>query len=328
MANLAQEEADRFFNYKPSPTSHPDDKDYDREEVDSENEKSRTRIIRSSRKQEFDEDEDTDDEHATNMGTTTGTKNSYTLPSTTHYANTGPKGVIADAQNYHKARRSTFRRTIHSITDTLSFGQKQRTTPILPEKHMRNGNSSGSDVDLDDDDEFMDRWRQQRLEELQSQFSSGNQSRPYSPARRTYGTLDQVDANGYLNAIENVPKETNVVVLLHDPNNEDSVEVEDELKMMAYKWSHIRFVKLHHEIAEMETVDIPAILAYRGGDVFATISGAEREGLEGILRSQGVLTSQEELHFDQGAYRRQHALAFLRCRRQQKIRQGQSKTTN
>lgn len=80
-----------------------------------------------------------------------------------------------------------------------------------------------------------------------------------------------------------------MVVLLFDSDNKDSNEVEDELKTMAYRWSHIKFVKLHHEIAEMQTVDIPAILAYKGGDVFATISGAEREGLEGILRSQGVL---------------------------------------
>lgn len=33
----------------------------------------------------------------------------------------------------------------------------------------------------------------------------------------------------------------------------------------------MRFVKLHHEIAEMDHIQAPAILAYRGGDVFTTI---------------------------------------------------------
>lgn len=280
MSNPAQEEADRLFSQKETAISHPEDRE---KEDYSEDEKPRTRIIRSSRRDE--EDQDTDDEE--NMATMTSTK-SYTIPTTAHYVNTGPKGVIADAQNYHKARRSTVRKTLHSISDTLNFGQQKRSKAILPEKRSNSGNSSGSDLDLDDDD-FMQEWRQQRLAELQEQFSATGQSRNYSPGRRTYGTLDEVNADGYLNAIENVPKETHVVVLLHDPYDKNSLEVEDELRTMAYKWTHIRFVKLHHEIAEMETMDIPAILAYRGGDVFATISGANRKEIEGILRSQGVL---------------------------------------
>jgi len=288
MSNLAQEEADRLFNNKTIPTSHPEDKYDSASEADDE--KPSHRGIRSSRRDD-DEEEDQgtdDDETAANMATMTSTKTSYTLPSTAHFANTGPKGVIADAQNYERARRSTFRRTLHSISDTLSFGPRSRSRGHIPEK-IKGGHSSGSDIDLDDDDTFMHEWRQQRLAELQDQYSAGTHSRARSPGRRSYGTLDQVDADGYLNAIEKVPRETSVVVLLFDPNSKDSLEVEDELKTMAYRWSHVKFVKLHHEIAEMETVDIPAILAYRGGDVFATISGAERDGLEGVLRSQGVL---------------------------------------
>lgn len=288
MSNLAQEEADRLFNNKTGPASHPEDTHGPTSEADDE--KPSQRAIRSSKREDEEDQGTDDDESAENMATMTSTKTSYTLPSTAHYANTGPKGVIADAQNYHRARRGTLRRTLHSISDTLSLRSRSRSRGHIPEKTIRNGNSSGSDIDLDDDDdEFMQQWRQQRLAELQDQYSSGNQSRTRSPSRRTYGTLDHVNATGYLNAIENVPRETNVVVLLFDPANQDSLEVEDELKTMAYRWPHVKFVKLHHEIAEMETVDIPAILAYRGGDVFATISGAERDGLEGVLRSQGVL---------------------------------------
>jgi len=295
MSNPAQEEADRLFNNKEGPTSHPEDRRNSLSESDDE--KFSRRVIRSSRKDD-EEDQDTDDEEtAANMASMTSTKASYTVPSTAHFANTGPKGVIADAQNYHRARRSTFRRTLHSISDTLSFSPRSRSRGrYSPEKPttIRNGdgNSSSSDIDLDDDnDEFMRQWRQQRLAELQDQYSypPGNDGRTRSPgSKRTYGTLDHVNANGYLDAIENAPKDTNVVVLLFDPTSPASREVEDELKTMAYRWSHVKFVKLHHQIAEMETVDIPAILAYRGGDVFATISGAEREGLEGVLRGQGV----------------------------------------
>jgi len=295
MSNPAQEEADRLFNNKAGPTSHPEDRHDSLS--GSDDEKPSRRVIRSSRRDDDEEDQDTDDdETAANMATMTSTKTSYTLPSTAHYANTGPKGVIADAQNYHRARRGTFRRTLNSISDAFSFPRSRSRGGHIPEKPATrtngNGNSSSSDVDLDDeDDEFMHQWRQQRLAELQDQYSHapGTGTRTRSPgSKRTYGTLDHVNATGYLDAIENAPKDTNVVVLLFDPANPDSREVEDELKTMAYRWSHVRFVKLHHQIAEMETVDIPAILAYRGGDVFATISGAEAEGLEDVLRGQGV----------------------------------------
>ena len=40
---------------------------------------------------------------------------------------------------------------------------------------------------------------------------------------------------------------------------------------VARKHTAVRFIKLHHEIADMEHVEAPALLAYKGGDVFATI---------------------------------------------------------
>lgn len=47
--------------------------------------------------------------------------------------------------------------------------------------------------------------------------------------------------------------------------------MEDCLTSLARKHATTRFVKLHHEIAEMDEVQAPAILAYKGGDVISTI---------------------------------------------------------
>ena len=63
-----------------------------------------------------------------------------------------------------------------------------------------------------------------------------------------------------------------------------SAAVEDRLANIAQKHITTRFVKLDQEIAEMEHVDVPAILAYRAGDVFATLSGCRPDGLEVMLR--------------------------------------------
>ena len=58
----------------------------------------------------------------------------------------------------------------------------------------------------------MRKWRESRMQKLQSQ-----NMRRSSPRRRVYGTVDAVDAAGYLDAIEKVTSDTVVVVCVYDP---------------------------------------------------------------------------------------------------------------
>ena len=69
----------------------------------------------------------------------------------------------------------------------------------------------------------------------------------------------------------------------------ESAAVEDRLSNLARKYITTRFVKLDHEIAEMEHIDVPAILAYKAGDVFATLSGCHPDGLETSLQRSALL---------------------------------------
>jgi hypothetical protein len=61
------------------------------------------------------------------------------------------------------------------------------------------------------------------------------------------------------------------------------------LTTIARKHSTTRFVKLHHEIAEMDHVNAPALLAYRGGDVFTSIIDIPRQLPKGRPCSAGSL---------------------------------------
>ncbi|OAP63096.1 hypothetical protein AYL99_02323 [Fonsecaea erecta] len=298
MADLAREEADRYFSHRDHLTSHPedrDDDDEDRSDVDAEPEPAFDNLS----------DPGTDDDTAGNMATMTTTKTTYHLPSQVHYANTGPKGVIADAQSFARAKQSTFRQRLTSFANNLTSNGKAAAIPTVTEKSDKRKTiisgspkstpSSNSDTNMtlsDDeaDSEFMKAWRANRLQELSSQSQSAyNSHRRHSPSQRTWGRFVEVDANGYLDAIEKVSNETVVVVMIYDPSSSASAAVEDELSMLAYKHNTTRFIKLHHEIAEMETVEIPAILAYKAGDVFATVSGARAEGLEGVLLQNRVI---------------------------------------
>lgn len=283
MADLAREEADRYFSHRDHLTSHPEDRD------------------NSSRNSSEDPTEPTfdgsrsdpgtdDDDDSQNMATMTATKTNYNIPSQTQYANTGPKGVIADAQSFARAKQTTFRQRLASFGRSLTNTKPSDLGTTPSEKQTKVSQSAASDSDSlglsedDADSEFMKTWRANRLQELSSQSAAQYSSqRRQSPSQRTWGTLVEVDANAYLDAIEKVSDESVVVVMIYDPGSTSSIEVQDELGMLAYKHNKTRFVMLHHEIAEMNAIEIPAILAYKAGDVIATISGAKAEGLEGTL---------------------------------------------
>lgn len=196
--SLAQEEVDRLFNEKPRVRGHPED--HDNDESDSGN----------------DSDIDSNDNHNHNHNMVAKPA-PYHVPSTTFAANTGPKGVIADAQAYERARKKSFRRTLMSAAG-LSRGHDAQQPPQQSQQQQSGGgldpNLTQPASDEGEDDRFMRQWRQARMEELQQEPVR----RRMSPGgKRRYGTVDSVDANGYLDAVEKSPPDTVVVVCIYDP---------------------------------------------------------------------------------------------------------------
>lgn len=131
----------------------------------------------------------------------------YHVPNTVFDANTGPKGVIADAQAFERARKKSFRRTL------LSAAGLDHGSPFNS-KSTRDESPAGESSSSEDDDEarFLRKWRASRMHELQNR----NTRRP-SPRGRRFGSVETVDAVGYLDAIEKVTSETVVVVCIYDP---------------------------------------------------------------------------------------------------------------
>ncbi|RAO71007.1 uncharacterized protein BHQ10_007019 [Talaromyces amestolkiae] len=219
----------------------------------------------------------------------------YTVPSTVFEANTGPKGVIADAQSFERARKKSFRRTLLSAagldSNSRLFGGNGSSNN---NNNITQHSQTSSSPPSDEEDEFMRRWRESRLQELQER----SQRRP-SPSKRVYGRVDTVDAEGYLNAIERVASDTVVVVCIYDHESSVSAQVEDAIEVVARKHITTRFIKLHHEIAEMSHIDAPALLAYKAGDVISTLVDIPRQiprggkissiSIEDLLKQNRVL---------------------------------------
>jgi hypothetical protein len=125
---------------------------------------------------------------------------------------TGVKGVIADARSYEEARRNgSWRSRLspgRSSRNTSTSRADKRASTISFLKDDGEGSAS-------EDEEFLERWREQRRKELESE-GAGIRNRRTSPSVRRYGRFDEVDALGYLDAIEKVTRDTVVVVFVYD----------------------------------------------------------------------------------------------------------------
>lgn len=205
----AQDEFDRLIQAnRDSSRTHPEDRDQSDSDSPANN-----AAADDDQYELSDADSDYADHIRREDGNMVSRTAAYTVPTTVFEANTGPKGVIADAQSFERARKKSFRRTLLSAagldSNSRLFGGNGSNNNITqPQQHSQTSSSPPSD----EEDEFMRRWRESRLQELQER----SQRRP-SPSKRVYGRVDTVDAEGYLNAIERVASDTVVVVCIYDP---------------------------------------------------------------------------------------------------------------
>lgn len=199
MSNAAQAEFDAIYDaQEKNTTTHPEDaRDFSSSDNDS-------TTLRSS-------NDGSSSPRSTAMPSAT-----YHIPSTTNFnANTGPKGVIADARSFDTAKKRSFRQTLRAYSNgELSpplFGKSKK-----PAFNFAHEKSPSPDASADDDeDDFMRTWRADRLNEL-ANMNQDVRTRRSSPSVRKYGTLVTVDPIGYLDAIEKVHADTTVIVLIYD----------------------------------------------------------------------------------------------------------------
>ncbi|CAG5180809.1 uncharacterized protein ALTATR162_LOCUS9435 [Alternaria atra] len=204
---------------------------------------------------------DTDDE----LDIPADMRANYYMPNMRSEANTGPKGVIADAQAFEQAKKQARRFTWKSKS-TAQAPAQYNVSAYRDEKNT----SSGSDDEMDEG--FMRQWREARLRELQN-VGERIRSRTNSPSRRIYGGMPLVDGEGYLDAVDKTASGTVVVVFIYnsDPRALVSQTFESVMHDVAKRNDTVRFVKMYNDDAEIEDTGVPAVLAYKGGEKFADI---------------------------------------------------------
>lgn len=200
MSNPAQDEVDALLaQQEKKPSIHPEDAVHSSDHSDTESENDTTVYAH------HDDDDDDDGNTLASQTTAAMPTVAYYIPNDTNLdANTGPKGVIADARSFEKARKRSFRQTLQAFSrSVLELPREKSSSPT-------------SDLSTDEDeDEFMRTWRESRMQELQT-AGSDIRTRRQSPSKRRFGNCDVVDALGYLDALDKLPSDTMVVVCIYD----------------------------------------------------------------------------------------------------------------
>jgi hypothetical protein len=237
---------------------------------------------------------------------------------------TGVKGVIADARSYEQAKKTKWvdrvlaaRRSVFGM-DVLSGAGRNRSSS---RGESASGESAGEGPD---EERFLQQWRESRRRELEATSRNGPiRSRRTSPSVRIFGRLDEVDAMGYLDAIEKVARETTVVVFVYDHEvcyhpagarsdgegradrlmrlqSQVSTTIEHALLPIVCAYPTVHFVKVHYSDIEFDNAAVPAILSYRNqGDLFANLTGViemipdhddfDSDSLKRLFQSHGIL---------------------------------------
>lgn len=272
--SAAQDEFNELIRDKSQRTRHPEDDDDDAQSFLN-----------------LSEDEDDDRQDYSNPpspGLDTATPRASTsIPTRRYAANTGPKGVISDAQNFRDSRASA--RSSMASTRGPAAARSSSSRPVPPENGIEEEDDELDDLDEEDgpdDKGFMARWRQSRIRDMQS-GSRESKMHLNGRSKNAYGGIATVDGEGYLDAVDNSGSDTVVVVYIYDEyvsflsgtvsvmrdltsrQSQVSDLFETCLRSLAGKHRDTRFVKLHYDDAEMEPAGVPAIIAYRGGEKFA-----------------------------------------------------------
>ncbi|KAH8722451.1 thioredoxin-like protein [Phaeosphaeriaceae sp. PMI808] len=260
----AQDEFNELMRDKDRDTRHPEDRHHDSDLSDPESDTAANDYL---------EKIDTDDE----LDIPADMRSNYYMPSLRSEANTGPKGVIADAQAYELARKQANRYTWKKNNSNNNNGGNSQAQYSSTAKAWHEKEPLSDD---DTDEGFMRQWRANRLKELGQKI----RSRTNSPTRRIYGTFPIVDGEGYLDAIDKSPRDTIVVVYVFGVEPTDSKrrwseekiainrKVEECMQEVAKRNDTVRFIRLNNADAEIVDDGVPAALAYKGGELFASVT--------------------------------------------------------
>ena len=190
--------------------------------------------------------------------------------------NTGVKGVLAD---YREAKQQEQSMKEKERLDELE-ALYQATHPAMRRAEdcitSTNNNNDTNDRDndsYDEDDDFLKRFRNQRLSELKQQQQQ--RSTTSFPPKALFGSLTSVTPEEYVKLVDNMNNinidDYYLIVHLYESSIQQCQILHSTLDKLASSWleHHVQFIEVDALDANsnLDTICLPAILIYKRGEL-------------------------------------------------------------
>ncbi|XP_053138025.1 phosducin-like protein [Hemicordylus capensis] len=258
------------------------------------------------------EDEDSEKEEGSGEGRTlpSAVPGEVHLSSDGSAVNTGPKGVINDWRRFKQLETEqreeqcqemerlikTLSMTCRSHLDEEEDKQKQKE---LQEK--LNGKLTLQEYTIlhegaDDDEEFLQQYRKQRMEEMRQQLHSGQQFRQ---------VFEILSGEAFLATVDQVHKHTLVMIHIYEEDVPGADSLSGCMLCLAAEYPTVKFCRVRSSLigasARFTTSALPALLVYKGGELvgnFVRITDQLGEDffavdLEAFLQECGLLPEKD-----------------------------------
>ena len=194
--------------------------------------------------------------------------------------NTGPKGVQADYQEWlqhnnqetkqaAQDREQLLERLAKGATTTtasVSYSALEAQRALEKKVNGRQGSDDDEEALLDtledDEDTFMEAYRQKRKEEYQKKMQLPK-----------YGKVTNVDAYQFVDRMEATHKEVYIVVHLYETGIKACNALDIALESLAREHPHTDFLRLRKSDTptRLPVQSLPSLLIYKGGEQVDTV---------------------------------------------------------
>ena len=210
-------------------------------------------------------------------------------------AQTGPKGVLADAKMskaLDKAEREAKKQQREAVLRRMVEGHKVPAGDVTAAAAARSEEldeedeeENDTDDDEDEDDEFMRSFREKRLGELRQQQHSA----AAAPPPKEFGACVDVDAERLVDELDREDSRVLVVLHLYEPSVPTCVRLNRLLDDIAAARPRVKFLRMPggSNGISLDRATLPILSLYRGGESTAVLAAIAHElGTDFFTREQ------------------------------------------
>lgn len=185
-------------------------------------------------------------------------------------SNTGVKGVISD---YNRALLEEQLQLAEDRLERMEILQKatypavNNNSASTQQSCIKSNNNERDDDDnddldnsVDDNDDFLQSYRSQRLKQLQTETST---------LLPTFSTFTSTTPEEYVSLVDSIDSRVYLIVHLYEPTIKECAMLHSTLEKVAACMNYAKFIEVEALQAnpDLDTICLPALLVYRGGEL-------------------------------------------------------------